>query len=53
MIFCINVVIHEMFLLQKNKGQGINTVMVIPLCNPLKVIRDTFVHNNWNFSCIS
>ena len=32
-IFCINVDIHEMLLLQKKKGQGINAVIVIPLCN--------------------
>ena len=32
-IFCINDHINEMLLLQKNKGQGINTVIVIPLCN--------------------
>ena len=31
--FCINVHIHEMLLLQKKKGQGINTVIGIPLCN--------------------
>ena len=31
--FCINVHIHEMLLLHKKKGQGINTVIVIPLCN--------------------
>ena len=31
--FCINVHIHEMLLLQKKKGQEINTVIVIPLCN--------------------
>ena len=31
--FCINVYIHEMLLLQKKKDQGINTVIVIPLCN--------------------
>ena len=31
--FCINVHILEMLLLQKKKGQGINTVIVIPLCN--------------------
>ena len=31
--FCINVHIHEMLLLQKKKGQGINSVIVIPLCN--------------------
>ena len=29
----INVDIHEMLLLQKKKGQGINTVIVIPFCN--------------------
>ena len=34
-IFCINVDIYEMLLLQKKKGQGINTVIVIPLCNSL------------------
>ena len=34
-IFCINVDIHEMLLLQKKKCQGINTVIVIPLCNSL------------------
>ena len=33
--FCINVHIHEMLLLQKKKGQGINTVIVIPLCTIL------------------
>ena len=33
--FCINVDIHEMLLLQKKKGQGINTVIVIPHCNSL------------------
>ena len=27
--FCINIHIHEMLLLQKKKGQGINTVIVI------------------------
>ena len=32
-LVCINVDIHEMLLLQKKKGQGINTVIVIPLCN--------------------
>ena len=32
-MLCINVHIHEMLLLQKKKGQGINTVIVIPLCN--------------------
>ena len=32
-IFCINVDIYEMLLLQKKKGQGINTVIVIPFCN--------------------
>ena len=31
--FCINVHIHEMLLLQKKKGQGINTVIFIPLCS--------------------
>ena len=31
-LVCINVDVHEM-LLQKKKGQGINTVIVIPLCN--------------------
>ena len=34
-IFCINVDIHKMLLLQKKKGQGINTVIVIPLYNSL------------------
>ena len=34
-IFCINVDIHEMLLLQKKKGQGINAGMVIALCNSL------------------
>ena len=38
--FCINVHIHEM-LLQKKKGQGINTVIVIPLC--IFNVRKTFV----------
>ena len=33
--FCINVDVHEMLLLQKKKGQGINTVIVIPHCNSL------------------
>ena len=33
LLVCINVDIHEMLLLQKKKGQGINTVIVIPLCN--------------------
>ena len=37
-IFCINVHIHQMLLLQKKKGQGINTVMVIPFCNSLMSI---------------
>ena len=32
-LFCINVHIHQMLLLQKKKGQEINTVIVIPLCN--------------------
>ena len=31
-IFCINVHIYEMLLLQKKKGQWIKTVIVIPLC---------------------
>ena len=35
-IFCINVDIHEMLLLQKKKGQGLNTV--IPLCNSLMLV---------------
>ena len=34
-IFCLNVHIHEMLLLQKKNDQGINTVIVIPLCNSL------------------
>ena len=29
-MFCKNVDIHEMLLLQKKNGQGINTVIVIP-----------------------
>ena len=33
--FCMNIHIPEMLLLQKKKGQGINTVIVIPLCIPL------------------
>ena len=37
-LFCINVYIHEMLLLQKKKGQGINTVIVIPLCNSLMTV---------------
>ena len=37
-IFCINVDIHEMLLLQKNKGQGINTLIVIPLCNSVNFL---------------
>ena len=36
--FCINIHIHEMLLLQKKKGQGFNTVIVIPLCNFLMSI---------------
>ena len=32
-IFCINVHIHQILLLQKNKGQGISTVIDIALCN--------------------
>ena len=36
--FCINVHIHEMLLLQKKKGQGIYTVIVIPLCNFLMYV---------------
>ena len=44
--FCINVHIHEMLLLQKKKGQGINTVIVIPLCHFLMSV--TLV-----FSCVS
>ena len=36
--FCISVHIHEMLLLQKKKGQVINTVIVIPLCNFLMSI---------------
>ena len=34
-IFCMNFDIHEMLLLQRKKGQGINTVVVILLCNSL------------------
>ena len=34
-IFCMNVHIYEILLLQKKKDQGINTVIVIPLCNSL------------------
>ena len=34
-IFCISVHIYQMLLLQKNKGQGINIVIVIALCNSL------------------
>ena len=34
-IVCINVHIHQLLLLQKKKGQRINTVIVIPLCNSL------------------
>ena len=41
-IFCINVDIHEMLLLQKKKGQGINTVIVIPLCDSLMSVTLTF-----------
>ena len=37
-IFCINVDIHEMLLLQKKKGQGISTVIVIPLRNSIMSI---------------
>ena len=35
-IFCINVDIDKMLLLDKNKGIGINSFRVIPLCNFLK-----------------
>ena len=41
-IFCINVHIHQMLLLQKKKGQGINTVIVIPLCNSLLLVTFLF-----------
>ena len=41
-IFCINVDIHEMLLLQKKKDQGINTVIVIPLCNSLMSVTFLF-----------
>ena len=34
-ILCTNVDILEMLLLQKKKGQWINTVLVFPLCNSL------------------
>ena len=34
-IVCINVHIHQLLLLQKKKGQRINTVIVIPLCSSL------------------
>ena len=34
-MFCINVDIHKMLLLQKKKGQEIKTVILIPLCNSL------------------
>ena len=34
-IFCVNVDIHEMLVLQKKKGQGINTFIVIFLCSSL------------------
>ena len=34
-IFCINVDIYGMLLLQKKKGQWINTGIVNPLCNSL------------------
>ena len=37
-LVCINVDIHELLLLQKKKGKGINTVIVIPLCNSLMSI---------------
>ena len=30
--------IHEMLLLQKNKGQGINAIIVILLCNSLNIL---------------
>ena len=33
--FCINVHFHEMLLIQKKKSQGVNTVIVIPLCKVL------------------
>ena len=41
--FCINVHIHEMLLLQKKKGQWINTVLVIPLCNFLMTVALLFL----------
>ena len=37
-IFCINVDIHEMLLLLQNKGQGITTLIVIPLCNSVNFL---------------
>ena len=37
-IFCINVDIYEMLLLQINKGQGINTLIVILLCNSVNLL---------------
>ena len=40
--FCINVHIHEMLLLENKKGQGINTVIVIPLCNFLMSVTFLF-----------
>ena len=42
-MFCINVHIHKMLLLQKKNGQGINTVIVIPLCNSLMSVTFLFV----------
>ena len=37
-ILCMIVDIYEMLLLQKKKGQGINTVILIPLCNSLMFV---------------
>ena len=34
-VFCINLYTYTMLLLQKKKGQGINNVLVISLCNSL------------------
>ena len=42
-IFCINVDIHEMLLLQKNKGQRINIVIVILHCNSLNFLSVSLV----------
>ena len=37
-IFCINVDNHEKLLLQIKKGQGISTVIVIPICNSFMAV---------------